>query len=320
MRPLTLMQSSCAAAAIAMLAGCSGAGSSAVAPNASLPQGAGRHVTAFYNCPATGRLTYISVAPANSVDVFAGKLNGQRACGQIGLGLSSPFGLFVDKKTHDLYVANSNRSNIKVFHRGHVKAYNTYVDPTDEITLDVAVAPDGTVIASNEFPFASLSTWTGGPNGGTFVGNFPMTNAAAGQFVTVKKNGTVYFTDIDQQSNMGALWTVACPAGACGTQTQVSGVSLESPGGMVFNETGDLFVIDDSAITANTFELPNPAPSACPLIGAPISVDVSRKDHSFVTTDDERFGFLEGREYSYPGCSLLGTVGTTNSQGIAIDP
>ena len=217
-------------------------------------------------------------------------------------------------------MANSKRSNIKVFHRGQVKAYNTYVDPTDEFTLDVAVAPDGTVIASNEFPFASLSTWTGGPNGGTFVGNFPMTNAAAGQFVTVKKNGTVYFTDIDQQSNMGALWTVTCPAGACSTQTQVAGVSFEFPGGMVFDDTRDLFVIDDSAITANRFELPNPVPRVCALIGKPISVDFTREDHTFVTTDDVPFGDLEGKEYSYPSCSFLGAVGTTTSNGIAVDP
>jgi hypothetical protein len=318
MRPLTPIQSYFAAAAFALLAGCSGAGSSAVAPNPSSPQGASRQATGFYNCPSTGRLTYISVYDANGIDVFAGTFNNQSACGSIVLGLSGPFGLFVDKKTHDLYVANSKRSNIKVFHRGHLKAYNTYVDPTNQVTFDVSMAPDGTVIASNEA--GSLSTWISGPDGGTFVGNFPMTNAMTGQFVTVKKNGKVYFTDVDQQSFQGMLWTTACPAGACGAQTQVSGVSFQSPGGMVFNETGDLFVIDDSAITANTFELPKPAPSTCPLIGNPIGVDVSPKDHTFVTTDDERFGILEGREYSYPGCAQVGTVGTTTSQGIAVDP
>jgi DNA-binding beta-propeller fold protein YncE len=333
MRVSSQVQILSALAALALLAACSGGGSSALAPSItslspSMHSGQGRPTIrrrSFYNCPSTGRLTYISIWNANAVDVFAGKLNNQNACGEIVLGLSGPLGLYVDEKTHDLYVANSKRSNIKVFHRGHVRAYNTYVDPTDELTIDVAVAPDGTVIASNQFVFdgsgaGSLSTWVGGVNGGTFVGNFPMTNSMAGQFVTVKKNGTVYFSDVDQNSFKGLLWTVACPAGACGTQTQVAGVSFESPGGMVFDNTGDLFVIDDSAITANTFELPNPAPSTCPLSGAPVSVAVDRKNHTFVTTDDERFGILEGKEYSLPGCVLVGRVGGTNSQGIAIDP
>jgi hypothetical protein len=329
MRVSTQLQALSALAALALLAACSGGGSSAIAPSITSPSkeagGATINRTSFDACPSTGRLTYISIWIANVVEIYAGQLNNQSPCGEIALGLSGPFGLYVDPKTHDLYVANSKRSNIKVFHRGHLRAYNTYVDPTDEFTLDVAVAPDGTVIASNENVFdgsgaGSLSTWTGGANGGTFVGNFPMTNSMNGQFVTIKKDGTVYFSDVDQQSFKGLLWTVACPAGACGTQTQVAGVSFASPGGMVFDDTGDLLVIDDSAITANTFELPNPSPSTCALTGAPVSVAVDRKHHTFVTTDDERFGILEGKEYSYPGCVLVGRVGSTNSQGIAIDP
>src|SRR5476649_1533299 len=101
-------------------------------------------------------------------------------------------GLYVNATTHDLYVANWGASNVLVFHKARTTPYNTYSDPTAQDPNDVTVTDDGIVITSNEeatnlIERGSLSTWIGGLNGGTFIGNFPMTNDDFGLFVTLNQ-------------------------------------------------------------------------------------------------------------------------------------
>jgi hypothetical protein len=230
----------------------------------------------------------------------------------------------VDFGTHDLYVANSGGFDILVFHRGQTHPYNTYTDPGLQYPIDVTLAGDGTVIASNlgqayGNELGSLSTWIAGPNGGTFVGNFPMTNDSQGGFVAVRKNGSVYYNDFDVTTGHGALWSLSCPAGACGTQTRVTGVSFVDPSGMAFDSTNDLLVTDTSGI-GETFELPNPSPKKFRLFGHPYGMAISQSDHHWFTGDWSGNG---AKEYSYPSGRLIGIVnGDPHGwlRGVAADP
>jgi hypothetical protein len=200
-------------------------GNSSVAPIASssqsgvrIPTGGGlvgAHLQSFFACPARVSLKYVSDYNNNVVDVFAGKLAGQAPCGVLTSKLNSPWGLWVKPDTHDLYVANDGGKNILVFHRGQTKPYNTFTDPSVQDPVDVVVADDGTVIASNfleanQLEDGSISTWIGGPNGGTFVGNFAMESGSKGQFVTIRKDGVVFFDRFDGQTSIGSLWFVSC--------------------------------------------------------------------------------------------------------------
>jgi hypothetical protein len=264
-----------------------------------------------------------------TINVYAGKFAGQPPCGQITSGINGPQGLYVKTSTHDLYVANSEGFNVLVFHRGQTSPYNVYTDPSTQIVTDVAVAKDGTVIGSNIMSrdnreAGSISTWIGGPNGGTFVGNFPMTNDLAGGFITVQKNGTVFYNDIDR-TQKGALWSLSCPAGACGAQTQIAGVSFGFPGGMGSDDSDDLLVIDLTALggssVADTFELPNPTPSTFPLVaGFPIGMAINGLDHHIFVADASNH---DAEEYLYPTGVLVGTVPGDMfgfPYGIAVDP
>jgi len=322
-----------AAVAIAFLAGCSGG--SAIAPKPVLPQGGdsffstriGQHYVSHYSCPATGPIKYVSENANNVVDVFVGKFAGQAPCGQITSGLLSPWGLYVKANTHDLYVANEGGSDILVFHRGQMAPYNTYTDPTLQYPTDVTVAKDGTVIASNIMGYpessGSLSTWIGGPNGGKFVGNFPMTNSFRGGYVTVQKNGTVFFDDIDLSTNDVALWSVSCPSGACGAQTKVAALSHDTPGGLGSDATDDLIVIESSLKNhgiADTFELPNPKPKTFPLQGTTWGMAINDLDNHLFVTDVKDDG---AAEYLYPSGTFVGFVQTGQHGypfGIAVDP
>ena len=340
MRILTPLQAFSASAAITLLVACSGG--STIAPKPVSPQGdahsqvgrvpaalnalgflkvnaiTARHFKSFYACPTTGSIKYVSDFTLDIINVYTGKFAGQAPCGQITSGLSYPRFLFVLPSTHDLYVANAVGRNILVFHRGQTAPYNVYTDPTGQYPWDVTVAKDGTVIASNDT--GSISTWIGGPNGGTFVGNFPMTNSAGGLYVTVQKSGKVYFTDIDATTLQGLLWSMSCPAGACGPQTQVAGVSFQLPGDMGSDDTEDLLVNDSDAGKAETFELPNPVPSTFPVVGTPYGLAINPLDHHWFVTDPTN---NNAAEYKYPGGRLIGTVpGNPSGQalGIAVDP
>ena len=334
MRSLTYVQPLSAAAACILFAGCSGG--SAVAPKP-LPLGGASHFGArthhpyvsFDACPATGQIAYVSDAKNNVTNIYAGRFNGQGPCGQIASAtLNTPEELYVKADVHDLYVANLNGNNVLVFHRGQTEPYNTYTDPTipsGKQTEDVAVAKDGTVIASNvgvgNSPHeGSLSTWIGGPNGGTFVGNFPMlTKDFQGGSVTVRQNGVVYFTDTSDNFQ-GRLGKVSCPLGACGSQTRVF-IDLNEPGGMQFDASGDLLAVDEIRSRLSTFELPNPRPSVFPLAGGdPRGMAINKADnHLFITEEINNYA----AEYSYPGGIFLGSVPNNpggDPEGIAIDP
>jgi len=228
MRIPTPLQALSAAAALALLAGCSsgsaiapamnsttqghvhamGHGSSVLNPvgmlklsqHAVIPN----HRASFDSCPATGPIEYVSDASNGAVDIFAGKnfTAGETPCGLI-TGLSEPQGLAV--WNHELYVANTTGFDILRYPRGATSPDLTYVDSScgGEYPADVAVGTDGTVIAtdiiSNSCSGGQLSTWTGG---GTFVGNFPNANGANDYFLTVQKNGTVYFDDNHSRSTL----------------------------------------------------------------------------------------------------------------------
>jgi hypothetical protein len=312
------------AAAITMFAGCSGGSSSSFAPKPASLEHAAHHITSFDACPANGPIKYVSDFNNNIVEIFVGKFAGQAPCGQITSVLKSPWGLFVEPGSHDLYVANYGAHDVVVFHRGQTTPYNTYTDPGFEDPVDVAVAKDGTVIATNQTrphfsTRGSLSTWIGGANGGTYVGNFPMTAGSEGQYLTVQRNGTVYYDDLVGQTTVGALWFVSCPAGACGAQTQVAGVSFNVPGGLGSDNTEDLLAVSGFGF-AETFELPNPNPKTFALAGAPIAMAINDLDHHWFVTDVNN---NDAAEYSYPGGKLVGTVpGNANGDlmGIAVDP
>lgn len=320
---LTQLRALGAAAAIAFLAACSGGGRSSVEP---VPRALsdGRPITSFYSCPATGPIEYLSDQTGSAIIVYAGKFASQAPCGKITSGVSNPMGVYVNPESHDLYVANGGGGNVLVFHRGKQTPYNIYADPTVQSPADVTMSKDGTVFASNTIQSAqieggSISTWIGGRNGGRWIGNFPMTHDDHGLYITVQKNDTVYYDDVDL-SGSGALWSVSCPYGNCGTQTQVTGVALNFPGGLGSDSAEDLLVIDAEPGALETFELPNPTPMTISLPNYfPRAVAISPRDHHVFISDGSGAG---AAEYSYPSGKLVGTVPGTggNSWGIALDP
>jgi hypothetical protein len=147
-----------------------------------------------------------------------------------------------------------------------------------------------------------------------------MTNDIQGGFITVQKNGTVYFNDQDATTFHGALWSSSCPAGACGAQTEITGVTFGAPGGLGSDGAEDLLATDSQPGAADTFELPNPNPKAFPLAGIVFGMAINQADDRWFVADALN---NDAAEYAYPSGKLIGTVPGNpggNLVGIAIDP
>lgn len=330
-----------AAAAIALLAGCSGG--AGIAPKPSAAQGhvrslmgripvavgaiallkvnltTGHPFKSVDSCPALGNIEYISDFSNNVVNIYKGNFTGQAPCGQLSPGaMLHPEGMFVRGTSHDLYVANAGGNNVLEFHRGATSPFKTYTDPGVQYPDDVTVAKDGTVIAANIFQpngneEGSISTWH---QNGTFVGNFPMVNSFEGLYVTVQKNGTLYFNDIDFTSGAGLLWTGSCPNGACGAFTS-TGATTVFPGGLRSADGEDVLQIDQNAtgggalITYESF----PTGSSCAVgAGDPDAMDLNKTQHHVFYADALND---VGGEMSYPACAPIGTV-PGNPSGLPI--
>jgi hypothetical protein len=145
-----------------------------------------------------------------------------------------------------------------------------------------------------------------------------MTNAAQGGYIAVQSNGTVYFNDIDSTSKRGALWSLKCPAGACGTQTQVARVTFIDPAGMAIDSTGDLLATDTSGL-GETFELPNAHPKKFPMLGHPLGLAISQSGHHIFIGD---WSGPKVQEYAYPSGTFIGAVKGAQYgwlRGVAVD-
>src|SRR5580693_7646868 len=166
MRTLAIVRAIGAAAVIVFLGACSGG--STITPTttaqdnihrragAFLPQAMLRHNVSYYSCPATGPIEYVADGNSGYITVFAGKFHNQPGCGLIVPNEFSVGGLFVDPKTHDLYVAKPEGFSVIVYHRGQTNPYNTYVAPgVEQFVFDVTLLNDGTLLAINRFSYGS---------------------------------------------------------------------------------------------------------------------------------------------------------------------
>jgi len=281
-------------------------------------------LSSFYNCPSHGSLKYVSDYNNNVINVYAGNFKGQAPCGALTSHVRAPWGMSVDAATHDLYVANDFGHDVIVFHRGQTAPYDTYKDPSGQDPVDVVLAPDGTVIASNLvsenlLEDGSLSIWIAGPNGGTFVGNFPMEQNGVGEYLTIRSDGTVVFDKLNNNTFEGNLWYVTCPHGACGTQTIIE-PSIGGPQGLAFDSGGDLRLAIGSPSQAATFEYPRMRAKSFSVTGAPTGIAINEFEHHWFIADGLND---QAEEYLYPGGTLIGTVAGNPGGGIfgvAVDP
>lgn len=338
MRIPTPIQVLSAAAALALLAGCSGG--SAITPKPSTPQGhvrsmmghvpalvgpigalkintnSGRHLASYNICPAVGPLTYISDFNNSVIDIYLGPFALQLPCAVMaGGGLLNPQGLFVRMPSHRLFVANTGASNILEFAPRGGPLIGIFTDPTLQYPADVTVAHDGTVIASNIFSLGgaagSISTWH---INGAFVGNFPMVNDIEGLFVTVQLQGPnkIFYNDIDATSGTGVVYTGNCPGGFCGPFVPTPATTNTTfPGGLRSRANDTRLIQIDQVgggvrLRYNDINPLFPPGVPCNIGGSdPVGFDMNGPANSVFYADA---GLDVGGEIVFGNCLPIGTV------------
>jgi hypothetical protein len=338
MRVFTVVRALSAAAALAMLAGCSGSPTLAPKPSGmqDLANAMMRQVPApvgmfaalklrpnsdhpyasFDSCPATGPITYISDYNNNVINIFAGTFKGQAACGAIsGSVVLEPEGLFVGQN-HNLYVANTGGGDVLEYARGGALPIATFTDPSGQFPDDVTVTNDA-VIASNISSVTqsggSISTWH---VGGKFIKNYPMTNDIQGLFVTVQKSAAdkIYFNDIDATSGEGMAYKGKCPAGVCGAFVALPATTVTLYPGGLRSRALDTHLIQFDQVAGpggvrERYKDTNPSfPAGTPCnIGGrhPVSFDMDATATDLYYADA---GANVGGEMLYANCGSIGIV------------
>ncbi len=328
---LKAIQVALATAAVALGPGCSSAPTQAPVPFAAQSRTreiifrAGYHGAGFNTCPATGLLVYASDQTDGTVNIFAGHLAGQAPCG-ILTGFNSAAGLMVS--SGNLYVPKAPPfPDVEAFHRGGTSPFKTYFDATcgDEVPGDVTVSDDGYVIASNIFgrtcSSGSISVWK--KSSGALVANYQNANGQAIYYLTIQKDGTLYYGD-----GTPGLWVGKCVAGVCTSFTN-TGAVFGIPGGVRSVSGEHVVLIDQLGRHVLTYAPPSfGTPSGTCTIGSgdPVGMDLNHKE-TRIFVADAHFGVA--KEFKYPSgggngqaCTHVGSVTTSGGSpiGVAVDP
>jgi hypothetical protein len=277
------------------------------------------HTASFDACPAVGPILYMSDFNTSTINIYKVPFTGHGPCGHLK-AVINPQGMIV--RHNDLFVANTGAMDVVAFHRGATKPYITYTDPGcgGQFPADVTVSNDNFVFATNLFGInscaGSISIWQ--KQTGALVGNIPNQASVSSYFLTIQKDGTLFYDD-----NSTGLYKGSCAGGACGSFTN-TGATFAFPGGLRSADGEDVVLDDQSASGGGalfTFEPPDFSnPAVCTLGGQdPVSFDINHNQKHVFVADA---GLDEISEFTYPGCKPIGSIPGNNSGlpiGIAKD-
>jgi hypothetical protein len=323
MRVPTPLQSLSAAAAITLLAGCSG-GSSPVVPRAggngttshmiSRQLGnfrSGQQTKSWMTQPNTlARLTYVGDLFSNSITVFSRSGAFQ---GQIG-HLSSPAGIYVDY-SRNLWVANSGADNVLKFRRGAKLTEKTLNDPGGERN-DFMSCPYRTVYVSC-FGFTSIDFYASASINPTGTLTYP--GELQNDFLTCDVAGNVFATIVDGSFHGGV---VEYPGGNQSEAIQLP-ISLQGPGGIKQDSAGNLLITDQSAQTITEYtEAGTPTGNSIHTGFDCLDLAVSRVGRVVGCSLYVSGGTSKGQSYTFPAGAIHRTYGTTFvlPYGFGFDP
>jgi len=283
----------------------------------------GGHREAWISPDATrGGIFYVSNFDMNEIQLFSTRGPDHRSLGVL-TGLNSPQGMTVDRKGN-LYVANTNGSDVLVFPRGATSPSRTLADP-NEGPSDVAVAPDGTVYVSNEtndsFTGGSVSIYPPGANAPAETLTNSQFYFVVGVYLDGSKNLYVSFNtspsgggEVFQLTKHGRNWSTA----NTGINVTWAGMpAVDDAGEIVEPDQGDEYVrgkvdvFGAGAVLLYAFAGP----------ANPIAVALANGEmRAYVDQPDDD----SAQVWTYPGPTvrLRATIPTAagGTTGIAVDP
>jgi DNA-binding beta-propeller fold protein YncE len=220
---------------------CDGAATTPVVEGTPLPLYTARTRTVGRFSPRGGT-AYLYIADENNyqIDIFPAKGRNQPQVGTITDGIYSPYGIWFDRGTNSLYVANQTNNTVTVYPYGSIHPTRTYSQDLNR-PLYPMVDRHGELYVSNA-------------NTGTVVEYFAGSTKVHHVLQTpgVEADGLAF----DKQQNLYVAYRT-CPSGAGSiekfapgsTHGDVIGMTLSDPQGLVVDSRGNV-VVDETG-TAN---------------------------------------------------------------------
>jgi len=280
---------------------------------------------------ASKPLLFISDAADGVIDIYPQAGKNQKMVGQI-TGLTQPQGITTDKEGN-LYVANTNSSNVLVYAPPYTgKPMLTIPDP-GEFPADVAVSSAGIVAVTNlcNAPNCQLNTgnvviYAKGSKKICASVSDPSFNFVEVTFATFDKTGNLYIDGLNggYQTSFG-LVTGGCEARDITYLNYVYTVAF--PGGIQIDKAGRIAFADYGREQIATFDPPinnafGQPVTTTPLTGAivPLGLALLASGKDLYVADAGGPGLAE--EYTYTaGGSAINTIAAGGQPiGIAVTP
>ena len=349
-----------ASAALAMLAGCSGGSSPAEfspggpsvggqsvqrqiastgrTDNSLLPPTIARisHepvTTASFMDPSAVRkpLIFVSDAADGVVNIYPQAGKNQKMVGQI-TGLTQPQGITTDKNG-DLFVANTNSSNVLVYAPPYTGAPKMTISDAHEFPADVAVSSTGVVAVTNlcNAPTCRVDTgnvvlYAKGSAKSCATVSDSSFNFTRVMFAEFDKNGVLYIDGMNggYQTSFG-LVTGGCNATSITNLGYVYTVSF--PGGIQIDKAARIAFCDELNQVVDTFNPPvgsalGEPVSTTPLTGSisPLGIAILASGKNLYAADAGGSGLAEEYKYTAGGAAENTIAVGGQPIGIAVTP
>jgi hypothetical protein len=281
-------------------------------------------------------LIFVSDAPDGVVDIYPQAGNGQKMVGQI-TGLNQPQGLTLDAQ-RDLYVANTNSSNVLVYAPPYTKSPKLTLNDAHEFPADVAVSSTGVVAVTNICSAPRCRADTGSVSfyaKGSTKACVTVSDDTRGVFDLVRVNfagfdssGNLYIDGNDpyNEASFGFIQG-GCKATTISHILPSPTFSFFFPGTIQVNKAGDISIVDLVELAIGTFAPPAngqfaPPISITPLTGStqPVSFALLASGNDLYTADSGGSG--TSKEYAYTaGGAVENTIAVGGQPiGVAVSP
>ncbi|MGA8795672.1 MAG: hypothetical protein WB526_01225 [Candidatus Cybelea sp.] len=334
-------------ATLAMLAGCSGGSSpsafspggpsgrtdnSVLAPTIARIAHAPVKTPSFMDPGAAGKpLIFVSDAADGVIDIYPQSGKNQKMVGQI-TGLTQPQGITTDKKG-DLYVANTNSSNVLMYAPPYTGAPKMTFSDTHEFPADVAVSSAGVVAITNicDAPKCRLNTgnvvfYAAGSTKSCATVSYSGSNFTRVMFGEFDSTGVLYIDGMNggYQTSFGIV-TGGCSATSITNIVPVYTVSF--PGGIQIDKAGNIAFCDQINQVVDTFAPPvsnafgSPV-STTPLTGStsPLGIAILASGTNLYAADPGGSGLAEEYKYTAGGAAENTIAVGGQPIGIAVTP
>jgi DNA-binding beta-propeller fold protein YncE len=247
---------------------------------------------------------YLYVADENNsqIDIFPLKGRNQPQVGTITAGIESPYGIWFDRRTKSLYVANQTNNTVTVYPYGAAQPSLTYSQDLDRPLYPI-VDRHGHLFVSN----ANNGTVVEYRAGSTQVHQVLETPGIEADGMAFDHHGNLYVGYRTCPSGSGSIEKFA-PGSSQGhvigmTLSDPQGVAVDSSGNVVVDETGTansrLHRIDVFPPGSKTASLEVPLPQG----NLPIELVIDCHENTLYVSG--LFNVVFGAKYPLPGQSLF---------------